>query len=295
MIKWVNTYIRSKLGSIATSYEWEKLSSICTLPGDKLIMGDINGSQVYSEPVDMWKKKGLGSDSKVMNENMRRIGKKLRKDIAEAGITDISATNEFMWTPTRCSPTGPNNKLDVVMVTNRLVNQQKARVLEIFAPVVEPENFKISDHDMLVMTLKANCSLQINLYTEKESYKTSRIQNSHRIQRLMRQHTDDSAAAIHELMETGNNIQDVVKMMEVKLKLAAETVVGKRKVVRKIGQNAITEHPNAKSARKALQEAKKKEAKRTLHESPPASLYHAQQARQLISKQRSAYYREIRE
>ena len=138
-------------------------------------MGDINGSVIYSRPTEMWTKEGL------LNHNLKRIGIKLRKDISTAGITDISALGKWTWTPTRCPETGPHNKLDTISVTTSLINQHKAVVTDIFTPVAEPENFAISDHKMLIMTMKANCSLQINLYIEKESYKLSRLINSHRL------------------------------------------------------------------------------------------------------------------
>jgi hypothetical protein len=53
-IKWINVYIRSRPGSEMNSYEWNKVQSVCTLKGDKIVMGDINGSQVYSRPTKLW-------------------------------------------------------------------------------------------------------------------------------------------------------------------------------------------------------------------------------------------------
>ena len=126
-------------------------------------MGDINASVVYSRPTEIWREQGLGSKNPSANANMKVIGTRLRKETTAADLTDISAKGKYMWEPTRYAEV--NNKLDTVMVSNRLTNQQKAQVTEIFKPTVEPENFKISDHQMITISIEANCTMQINLYT----------------------------------------------------------------------------------------------------------------------------------
>jgi hypothetical protein len=49
-LKWVNVYARPARGK---SYEWDKISSMCSLKGDKIVMGDINASVVYSRPTEI--------------------------------------------------------------------------------------------------------------------------------------------------------------------------------------------------------------------------------------------------
>jgi hypothetical protein len=58
---------------------------------------------------------------------------RLRKQVAEVGMTDISAIGTFLWTPTRVTTNGPNNKLDTVMVSNKLIKQQQATVTHFYA------------------------------------------------------------------------------------------------------------------------------------------------------------------
>jgi len=62
-IKWINNYIRSKPGAEVNCYERDKLDTMLNIPGHKIIMGDINGSIIYSQPTEIWESKGLGGTS----------------------------------------------------------------------------------------------------------------------------------------------------------------------------------------------------------------------------------------
>ena len=63
-IKWISTYIRQRSGSEHDAYEHKKLEKLSTLKGNLLVMGDINGSIMYTEPRVQWTKRGLGSQAK---------------------------------------------------------------------------------------------------------------------------------------------------------------------------------------------------------------------------------------
>jgi hypothetical protein len=204
-LKWVNIYARPMRGK---NHEWDKIDSVCSIQRDKIIMGDINASIIYSRPTELWREKGLGSKDVAINANLKRVGAKLREETAKAQLTDITARGDHMWTPTRYGDTGVNNKLDTIMVSTRLLNKQKASVTEIFTPTVEPENDLISDHQMITMSIKANCSLQIDLYTQKESYKLNRILNSHRLKRLFKQMTDEKSGEIMRSIADSNNLDE---------------------------------------------------------------------------------------
>ncbi len=78
-VKWVNTYVRSKPGSNTTAYEWKKIKSMCDLQGDKIIMGDINASIIYSRPTELWRAQGLGSENNTVNLNLKKIGSNLKE------------------------------------------------------------------------------------------------------------------------------------------------------------------------------------------------------------------------
>ena len=49
-IKWISTYARQGSGAERDAYEYKKLEKLSTLKGNLLVMGDINGSIVYTEP-----------------------------------------------------------------------------------------------------------------------------------------------------------------------------------------------------------------------------------------------------
>jgi len=293
-VKWVNTYIRSRPGSEVSSYEWSKIETLCNLEGDKLIMGDINGNVIYSRPTELWRKEGLGSESKTMNQNMKRIGIRLRKELSTAGITDISALGKYMWQPTRCPVDGPKNKLDMISVTARLINQQRAQVTDIFTPTVEPDNFQISDHQMLTMSMKANCTLQINLYHEKETYKLNRLISSHRMQRLYKQKTDELSKTIIDDVDSIKKLQDISLFIVKQLKDISSETVGMRRVKNKIDYRITADHPDIRASRKALMEAKKIQMKHMIEALGPDSHYKQQQSATHTKNLRNAYFDKIR-
>jgi hypothetical protein len=49
-LKWISTYIRQRSGTDHDAYEHKKLEKLSTLKGNILVMGDINGSIMYTEP-----------------------------------------------------------------------------------------------------------------------------------------------------------------------------------------------------------------------------------------------------
>ena len=82
-IKWVSTYIRLRAGTDQNEYEYDKLEKLGTLKCNLLVMGDINGSAMYTEPKEQWIKEGLDSQAKnkaVRNTIYQQIGHKI-KDI----------------------------------------------------------------------------------------------------------------------------------------------------------------------------------------------------------------------
>ena len=291
IVKWANIYCRPLRGKV---YEWDKISSVCALKGDKIVMGDINGSIIYSRPTEMWRGHGLGGSDKAGNENMKNTGIRLRKETTESQLTDISARGKYMWAPTRFAENGVNNKLDTIMVSTRLMNKQQAKVTDIFTPAVEPQMDVISDHQMLTMSIKANCSLEINLYTQREQYKLNRILNSHRLKRLFREMTDEKSEAITASLMQSDSLDHMAEMVNKILKESAVEIVGKRKVTKRVDTRIISDQPTVRAARRALTESKKQEALEILKTAHDGSNFKLNQAKERTRRDRNSYYNEIR-
>ena len=149
-----------------------------------------------------WKHTPFGGDNAVYNKVLHTTGEKLKAAADQHNMTDISALGDMRWQPTRCPEGGPNNKLDTIMVSDTLVNQLKARVTHIIDPMAEPEHISISDHKMLIMRIKANCSVRTNLYSQTETYKLSKLLNSPHLQQQCRTQSNVLALTIRTKLDS---------------------------------------------------------------------------------------------
>ena len=64
-----------------------------TLRGNLLVMRDINGSIMYTEPREQWSKRGLGSqakDAEARNSQMEKVGHQIKRMWNKMQMTDIS-------------------------------------------------------------------------------------------------------------------------------------------------------------------------------------------------------------
>jgi len=263
-VKWVNAYIRSRGGAEEKCYEWDKVQTVLKIKGNKMIMGDINASIVYSRPTELWRKEGLGFTTAQSNATIKRTAKRLREELAQASITDISARGEHIWVPTRCPVGGPNNKLDVIMVSDALMKTQKARLESIITPTAEPDDdggdsepLVISDHKMLIMTMRANCSLTVGAYKEKETYKLQRLLNSHRIQRIFKERMSVQAAKSMDNMDQGESLDSINCMLTQGIKECAVSTVGVKSFRKASSQRIITSKPDVARARRDLADSRR--------------------------------------
>ncbi len=87
---------------------------------------------------------------------------------------------------------------------------------------------------MLTMSMKANCTLQINLYHEKETYKLNRLISSHRMQRLYKQKTDELSKTIIDDVDSIKKLQDISLFIVKQLKDISYETVGMRRAKNKI-------------------------------------------------------------
>jgi len=142
------------------------------------------------------------------------------------------------------------------MVTSGLLNHQRAKLTHILHPKVEPEAFLISDHKMLIMSIKANCSIQTNMYIEKDVYKLSRLINSHRVQRTFKESTAELAIQLKHAKSKGANLNTINDILTSGLIHISDTVIKKVSTKKKLDTRTNSEPAHLKSARKALSKAK---------------------------------------
>ena len=182
-IKWVSTYIRQRSGTEHDAYEHKKLEKLSTLKGNLLVMGDITGSIMYTEPREQWTKRGLGSqakDGEARNSQMEKVGHTIKKMWNKMQMTDISSKGELKWKYTRDEENNKGvkvkNKLDVVAVSSNLVTQCKTRVTHTGDPTGLSD--AITDHKLLIAKIKANNLIKAKSYEALERYKTRKFLES---------------------------------------------------------------------------------------------------------------------
>ena len=148
---------------------------------------------------------------------------------------------------------------------------------------------------MLIMTMKANCSLQINLYIEKESYKLSRLINSHRLKRLYREGSDKIANVLKSDIQSSESLATISNKLVMQLKELATQTVGMKRICKQIDYRIISDHPNIRSSRRALMEAKKAEVRASIMSLDSQSIYKQHQAQALTKRLRNSHFLKLRQ
>ena len=178
------------------------------------MMGDINGSIVYTEPREQWVKRGLGSQAKNKDDRnglMERVGHKIKKTWSDMQVTDISSKGEFKWKCTRDEVNNKGvkvkNKLDVVAISNNLIKQCKARVTSIGDPMNLAEG--ITDHKLIITRLKANNLIGAKTYEPLERYKTKKFLESKPHRLKMAVATNKAAGTVREKREGTADVKEV--------------------------------------------------------------------------------------
>ena len=224
-IKWISTYIRQRSGSEHDAYEHKKLEKLSTLKGNLLVMRDINGSIMYTEPRGQWTKRGLGSqakDAEARNSQMEKVGHMIKKLWNKMQMAGISSKGDFKWKCTRDEVNNKGvkvkNKLDVIAVSSNLVKQCKARVTHIGDPTGLSDD--ITDHKLLIARLKANNLIRAKSYEALERYKIRKFLESklHRLTCKMAVATNKAASKIRAMREEGVNAQKISSTLVEELK-----------------------------------------------------------------------------
>lgn len=193
---WVSMYVRQRGTTFDNGYEFRKYEPLKHIK-NKIVMGDLNGSAVYAQPIKTCMRHGLGGKSAVVRNKMYKYGQYLSELWRSQNMEDISAKGKHTWTTTRTDPNNTSNKLDCVVVSSNVVRDLAAKVMQIKTATMyrgdmeadwlegdEPQNWELSDHKMVIMELKSGCQLRIKKYVTSESYKLAPFLNSARKQLL---------------------------------------------------------------------------------------------------------------
>ena len=237
-IKWISTYVRQRSGAEHDAYEYKKLEKLHTLKGNLLVMGDINGSIMYTEPRGQWSMRGLGSqakDAEARNSQMEKVGHQITRMWNKMQMTDISSKVDLKWEYTRDDKNDKGikvkDKLDVIAVSSNLIKQCRARVTCIGDPTGLSD--AIIDHKLLIASLKANNLIRAKSYEELERYKTRKFLESKPRRLRTTAATNKAASRIRKMRESGATAQEISNTLVEKLKNSSEEVVGKETVPRR--------------------------------------------------------------
>ena len=176
-------YVRQRGTTFDKGYELRKYGPLKHIK-NKIVMGDLNGSAVYAQPINTCVKYGLGGGNTAVRNEMHKYGQHLSDLWKSQNMEDISAKGKYAWTPTRTDPNNTSNKLDCIVVSSNVVRDLKAKVTLVKTATTyrkdldadwsegdEPQNWELSDHKVVIMELKSGCQLRIKKFVSSESYK----------------------------------------------------------------------------------------------------------------------------
>ena len=168
---WISMYVRQRGTVYDEGYELRKYEPLKHITcKNKIIMGDLNGSSIYAQPIKTWSKRGLGGESAAVRNKMQKYRKHLSGLWKSQSIEDISAKGKHVFAATRTHPNGTKNKLDCIVVSSNVARDLKAKVT-LIKPVTmyredlpadwstggDPQSYTLSDHSAVIMQIKSNC------------------------------------------------------------------------------------------------------------------------------------------
>ena len=176
-------YVRQRGTTFDKGYELRKFEPLKHIK-NKIVMGDLNGSAVYAQPIKTCEKYGLGGSNAAVRSKMHKYGQHLSELWKSQNMEDISAKGKHIWASTRTDPNGTSNKLDCIVISSNVVKDLKAKVTLIKSATMykddldadwsegdEPQNWELSDHKVVIMELKSGCQLRIKKFVSSQSYK----------------------------------------------------------------------------------------------------------------------------
>ena len=124
---WVSMYVRQRGTTVDKGYKLRKFEPLKHIK-NKIVMGDLNGSAVYAQPIKTCVKNGLGGNNTAVRSKMHKYGQHLSDLWKSQNMEDISAKGKHSWASTRTDPNGTSNKLDCIVVSSNVVRDMKAKV-----------------------------------------------------------------------------------------------------------------------------------------------------------------------
>ena len=183
---------------------------------NKIVMGDLNGSSVYVQPIETRSMRGLGGKSAVVRNKMQKYGKHMSDLWKSPSMEDISAKGKHVFAATRTHPNGTKIKLDCIVVSSNVASDLKAKVTLIKSVTMykedpsadwntggDPQNYTPSAHSAGILQIKSECQLRIKKFVMSESYKLSPFLSSPRTQRHFTSATNKLGNKLSEAMCLG--------------------------------------------------------------------------------------------
>ena len=233
---WISMYVRQRGATYDKGYELRKYEPLKHIK-NKIVMGDLNGSSVYAQPIKTWSKRGLGGENTASRNKMQKYGKHLSDLWKSQSMVDISAKGKHVFTATRTHPNGTKNKLDCIVVSSNVARDLKAKVT-LIKPITmyredlpadwntgdDPQNYTLSDHSAVIMHIKSNCQIRVKKFVMSESYKLSPFLSSPRKQKQFTNATNKLGSELREAMHL--DLSEINKRTVEGLKLVSKAEVG---------------------------------------------------------------------
>ena len=204
--QWVNCYIRGSANVAGKSYEWDKLKVPDQVKGNVLLMGDLNGSPMYSQPISEWLGRGLGNldGDAGQHKLMHKIGSELKKMLCTHDLVDISSKGEYTRRPTRVHVNGTANKLDLIAGTESMIKGTRAKITGFVSPTADvgDGDWAISDHMMIVCNLKTKFTVTTGRKHTAVKYKLQSLLDGHSKQREYETGTSSLASELTGVMNS---------------------------------------------------------------------------------------------
>ena len=296
---WVSMYVRQRGTSFEKGYELRKYEPLKHIK-NKIVMGDLNGSVVYSQPIKTCIRHGLGGSVVAVRNKMHKYGQYLSELWKAQNMEDISAKGKYAWAETRTDPNSTSNKLDCIVVSSNVVKDLKAKVTLIktasmyrrdldanWAEGDEPQNWELSDHKLVIMELKSGCQLKIRKFVCSESYKLAPFLSSANKQLQFTKETNRLGAELRGMLDM--EIDDINDKTVEGLKTVSKAEVG-ISINKRVAETRV--HTDVKEVVISLRASRVCDAEVSKLQALGDALA-IQRAKQDLKTARAAYYRAV--
>ena len=296
---WVSMYVRQRGTTFDKGYELRKYEPLRHIK-NKIVMGDLNGSVVYAQPIKTCVKNGLGGGNTAVRNKMHKYGQHLSELWKSQNMEDISAKGKHAWASTRTDPNGTSNKLDCIVVSSNVIRDMKAKVTLIKSATMyredldadwsegdEPQNWELSDHKVVMMELKSNCQLRVKKFISSESYKLAPFLSSANKQLQFTKETNRLGAELREMLDM--ELDEINDKTVEGLKKVSKAEVG-ISVKKRVADTRV--HTDVKEIVTTLRASRKCDTEVTKMQTIGDALA-LQRAKQELKTARAAYFRAV--